>query len=88
MPWIKNQKMFFSFVHNAVMLPRFLRHLLTFYYQVNVKIMQAKIHKPFLNYVFLHLPAWWPSCLDRGALINVDAPGYGTSVVRGPTGHK
>ena len=31
---------------------------------------------------------WWPSCLDRGALINVDAPGFGTSVVRGPTGHK
>ena len=31
---------------------------------------------------------WWPSCLDRGALNNVDAPGCGTSVVRGPTGHK
>ena len=31
---------------------------------------------------------WWPSCLDRGALINVNAPGCGTSVVRGPTGHK
>ena len=30
----------------------------------------------------------WQSCLDRGALINVDAPGCGTSVVRGPTGHK
>ena len=24
---------------------------------------------------------WWPSCLDRGALNNVDAPGCGTSVV-------
>ena len=23
-----------------------------------------------------YLP-WWPSCLDRGALINVDAPGSG-----------
>ena len=34
-----------------------------------------------------YLP-WWPSCLDRGALNNVDAPGCGTSVVRGPTGHK
>ena len=34
------------------------------------------------------LPALWPSCLDRGALNNVDAPGCGTSVVRGPTGHK
>ena len=34
-----------------------------------------------------YLP-WWPSCLDRGALINADAPGCGTSVVRGPTGHK
>ena len=31
---------------------------------------------------------WWPSCLDRGALNNVDAQGCGTSVVRGPTGHK
>ena len=31
---------------------------------------------------------WWPSCLDRGALINVDAPGCGTLVVRGPTGQK
>ena len=31
---------------------------------------------------------WLPSWLDRGALINVDAPGCGTSVVRGPTGHK
>ena len=28
------------------------------------------------------------SCLDRGALINVDAPGCGTLVVRGPTKHK
>ena len=35
----------------------------------------------------IYLP-WWPSCLDRGALNNVDAPGFGTSVVRGPTGHK
>ena len=34
------------------------------------------------------LKNWWPSCLDRVALINVDAPGCGTSVVRGPTGHK
>ena len=31
---------------------------------------------------------WWPSCLDLGTLINVDAPGCDTSVVRGPTGHK
>ena len=31
---------------------------------------------------------WWSSCLDRGALNNVEAPGFGTSVVRGPTGHK
>ena len=31
-----------------------------------------------------------PSCrpIDRGALINVEAPGCGTSVVGGPTGHK
>ena len=29
-----------------------------------------------------------PSCLYRGALINVEAPGCGTSVVRGPTVHK
>ena len=46
-------------------------------------------------YMFPHSPCsaksflpWWPSCLDRGALINADAPGCGTSVVRGPTGHK
>ena len=32
--------------------------------------------------------AWWQSCLDRGALINVDAPGCGTSVFRFPTGQK
>ena len=31
---------------------------------------------------------WWPSWLVSAALINVDAPGCGTSVVRGPTGHK
>ena len=35
----------------------------------------------------LYVP-WWLSCLDRGALNNVDSPGCGTSVVRGPTGHK
>ena len=29
-----------------------------------------------------------PSWLDLGALINVDAPGCGTSVVQGPKGHK
>ena len=31
---------------------------------------------------------WWPSCLDRGALINIEAPRYGTSVVQGGTGQK
>ena len=35
----------------------------------------------------MNLP-WWPSYFDRGALINVDAPGCARSVVRGPTGHK
>ena len=30
----------------------------------------------------LNLP-WLPSCLDRGTLINVDASGCGTYVVRG-----
>ena len=35
----------------------------------------------------LFLP-WLPSWLDRGALFNVDTPGCGKSVVRGPTGHK
>ena len=25
--------------------------------------------------------SWWPNWLDRGALVNVDAPGCGTSVV-------
>ena len=34
------------------------------------------------------IKAWLPNWLDRIALINVDAPGCGTSVVRGPTGHK
>ena len=29
---------------------------------------------------------WWLSWLDRGALINVDSPGCGTSVVQGPKG--
>ena len=32
----------------------------------------------------LYLPCW-PSCLDRSALINVDSPGCGTSVVQGPS---
>ena len=30
--------------------------------------------------ISIYLP-WWPSCLDRGALNNVEAPGCGTSVV-------
>ena len=37
--------------------------------------------------IVYYLP-WWPSCSDRGALNNVDSPGCGKSVVRGPTGHK
>ena len=41
----------------------------------------------FLHRVIEQLKKW-PSCLDRGALINVEAPGCGTSVARGPTGHK
>ena len=41
----------------------------------------------FRSIIRVNMP-WWPSCLDRGALNNVDAPGFGTSVVRGPTGHK
>ena len=28
--------------------------------------------------------SWLPSRLDHGALLNVDAPGCGTTVVRGP----
>ena len=31
---------------------------------------------------------WWSSCLDRGALTNINAPGCGISVVHGPTFHK
>ena len=31
-----------------------------------------------------YLP-WWPSWLGRDALINVDAPGCGMSVVQGST---
>ena len=30
----------------------------------------------------------WLDMLDRGTIINVGAPGCGTSVVRGLTGHK
>ena len=37
--------------------------------------------------ITIYLP-WSLSWLDRGALINVDATGFGLSVVRGPTGHK
>ena len=36
---------------------------------------------------YKYMPCW-PCCLDLGALNNVEAPGCGTSVVRGPTGHK
>ena len=32
--------------------------------------------------------SWWLWWLDRGALVNVEAPGCGTSVVQGATGHK
>ena len=42
---------------------------------------------PGLNY-FYDFTCLGGLCLDCGALINVDAPGCGTSVVRGPTGHK
>ena len=49
-----------------------------------------------MKYLFLLLPTenqLLPALVaellrDRGALINVDTPGCGTSVVRGPTGHK
>ena len=30
----------------------------------------------------------WPSWLDHGALINADAPGCGSLVAQGRTGHK
>ena len=53
-----------------------------------------KLENIELNYLItkvetqkLLLP-FWPSCLDRGALINVDAPGFSKSMVRGPTEHK
>ena len=45
------------------------------------------IQSRFVAIVTNYLP-WWPSCLDHGALINLDAPGFGTSVDRGPTGRK
>ena len=35
----------------------------------------SKMTKPIVN---VKLP-WWPSCLDHGVLINVEAPGCGTS---------
>ena len=31
---------------------------------------------------------WWPSWIDLRALINVDTPGCGTSVVQDRTGHQ
>ena len=44
--------------------------------------MIQKLQDTSLNtQIFLMVP-WWPSCLDRGALNNVEAPGCGTSVVR------
>ena len=49
-------------------------------------LLYTKIHVE--RYLKDYLP-WWPSCLDRGALINVDAPGGSRpQLVRGPTGHK
>ena len=40
------------------------------------------------NLLTSDLSPWLPSWLDRGALINVEVQGCGTSVVRGPKGHK
>ena len=37
---------------------------------------------------FIYNLPWRPSWLECGALINDYAPGCGTLVVRGPTGHK
>ena len=53
------------------------------YVILTLSVYKKPIIAVFLN--FTSLSSWW-SCLKRGALINVDAPGCGTSVVRGPTG--
>ena len=59
------------------------------YNTTNVKNMHLMCWVPQLFFSLKTLSPWWPSCcLDRGALINVEAPGCGTSVVQGPTGHK
>ena len=42
----------------------------------------------FCLQAFCCIGPWLPSWLDRGALINANAPGCDTSVVRDPTGHK
>ena len=60
---------------------------------LNAKTQNVEFAKILLKEKALHscLPlakSWLPSCLDRGALINVDAQGCGTSVVLGPMGHK
>ena len=45
---------------------------------------QKKQYDECHHFTYLLHKSW----LDRGVLINVDALGCGTSVVRGPTGHK
>ena len=53
-----------------------------------VKCLYKFLLIPLFYFSVFEDAIWWPSCLDRDALNNVDAPGCGTSVVRGPTGHK
>ena len=54
--------------------------------EIHVLLTECKIdaclksHNNLKSEVLLLMP-WWPSCLDGGALINVEAPGCGTSVV-------
>ena len=48
-----------------------------------VNTTAQKTKNLYIKTISAYLPCW-PSCLDRDALINVDAPGCGTSVVQGP----
>ena len=38
--------------------------------------------------IFKTINPWWPSCLDCGTLINVDAPGCGTICISQERWHK
>ena len=51
-----------------------------------VKTLTLNYPSPYMERMYYL--RWWPSWLDRGALINVEAPECDTLVVGGPRGHK